>query len=583
MDQQQQQCQNCGQQFTIAPEDLVFYQKIKVPAPTFCPDCRLQRRFAWKNARSIYKRKCDLCGEDKIGVYSPDKPYKVYCASCWWSDKWDAMEYGQDYDPSKPFLDQFNELLHKVPLLNRFVYENTMVNSDYANMANDLKDCYLLFHAENSERCLYSEDISFTHDSLDTTYIAHSELCYQSFDIQKCSRVFFSKSCENCSNSYFLRDCVDCHNCFGSVNLRHKQYYIFNKPYTKETYEEELKKLGFDASSHRSIEEFKQKAREFQAQFPVKYIHARHNDNVSGEYIVNSKNVQYGFSVDGAEDCKFLCSVNVPKAKDSYDWTIYGGNGELMYEILQAGGNVYNNHFGWCIWLGARNNEYTILSGGDSSDCFGSIALRKKKYCILNKQYSQEDYEKLRAQIIASMDEKPYIDKKGRIYRYGEFFPAQFSPFGYNETGAQEEFPLDEQKATHEGYLWVDKEKSRGHYDITLKAEELPDTIHEILDDITQKIIACQQCQKPYRIIPQELEFYRTQTLPLPRKCVECRHLERLTLKNPFRLFDRTCQCPGNGTHEHGESPCVNTFQTSYTPERQDIVYCEACYLQEVA
>lgn len=98
------ECQNCRQQFVIQPEDTVFYQKIHVPQPTFCPDCRLQRRFTWKNARSIYKRRCDLCSEEKIGVYAPGKPYKVYCAGCWWSDKWEASEYGQDYDPSRPSL-----------------------------------------------------------------------------------------------------------------------------------------------------------------------------------------------------------------------------------------------------------------------------------------------------------------------------------------------------------------------------------------------------------------------------------------------------------------------------------------------
>lgn len=32
-------CQNCKTRFTIEPEDFVFYEKIGVPAPTFCPEC----------------------------------------------------------------------------------------------------------------------------------------------------------------------------------------------------------------------------------------------------------------------------------------------------------------------------------------------------------------------------------------------------------------------------------------------------------------------------------------------------------------------------------------------------------------
>ena len=63
------QCQNCHQKFNIEPEDFEFYKKISVPPPTFCPDCRLQRRLAFRNERKLYKRKCDLCGKDLIGMY----------------------------------------------------------------------------------------------------------------------------------------------------------------------------------------------------------------------------------------------------------------------------------------------------------------------------------------------------------------------------------------------------------------------------------------------------------------------------------------------------------------------------------
>ncbi|MBI3335284.1 MAG: hypothetical protein HY001_02190 [Candidatus Portnoybacteria bacterium] len=129
-------CQNCKVEFTIEPADFKFYEKIKVPPPTWCPECRLQRRLAWRNPRSIYKRTCDLCGEEKIGVYSPDKPFKVYCSPCWSSDKWDAMEYGRDYDFSRPLFEQYRDLLKAVPLMGLYVFESTMVNSEYTNMAN---------------------------------------------------------------------------------------------------------------------------------------------------------------------------------------------------------------------------------------------------------------------------------------------------------------------------------------------------------------------------------------------------------------------------------------------------------------
>ena len=48
----------------------------------------------------------------------------------------------------------------------------------------------------------------------------------------------------------------------------------------------------------------------------------------------------------------------------------------------------------------------------------------------------------IREEIKKQMTNIPFVDKKGRIYKYGEFFPVEFSPFGYNKTVAQEYFPL---------------------------------------------------------------------------------------------------------------------------------------------
>ena len=66
-----------------------------------------------------------------------------------------------------------------------------------------------------------------------------------------------------------------------------------------------------------------------------------------------------------------------------------------------------------------------------------------------------------REKIIAQMKEMPYIDKAGRKYFYGEFFPTELSPFPYNETIAQEYAPLTKNQAEESSYPWqevADKE-----------------------------------------------------------------------------------------------------------------------------
>jgi hypothetical protein len=59
---------------------------------------------------------------------------------------------------------------------------------------------------------------------------------------------------------------------------------------------------------------------------------------------------------------------------------------------------------------------------------FGCVSMRKPEYCILNKQYTKEEYEKLHTHIVEDMNKNPYISVDGHTYRYGEFFPPEFSP-----------------------------------------------------------------------------------------------------------------------------------------------------------
>jgi hypothetical protein len=149
-------CQNhrlggasCQKEFTIEEEDLNFYQKIKVPSPSFCPDCRLARKLSWRNENSLYRRTCDLCKKNIISMYKPDTAFPVYCNECFNSDKWDPAEYGVDYNFEKTFFEQFNLLQKNVP--RRSAYGAQNINSDYCNYTAHLKNCYLLFGSWFSE------------------------------------------------------------------------------------------------------------------------------------------------------------------------------------------------------------------------------------------------------------------------------------------------------------------------------------------------------------------------------------------------------------------------------------------------
>ena len=108
-------CQNCKKELIFKSEDEIFFSKFKILYPGFCHTCRLQRKLTWRNERTLYKRNCGLCNKVVISVFSSDKPFPVYCYSCYRGTGWDPLSYGQDVDFLKPFLEQFRELQQKVP------------------------------------------------------------------------------------------------------------------------------------------------------------------------------------------------------------------------------------------------------------------------------------------------------------------------------------------------------------------------------------------------------------------------------------------------------------------------------------
>jgi len=195
------------------------------------------------------------------------------------------------------------------------------------------------------------------------------------------------------------------------------------------------------------------------------------------------------------------------------------------------------------------------------------------------------------------MDEMPYSGKNGRIYKYGEYFPAELSLLAYNESVAQDFFPLSKDEIITRGFTY--KEPEKRIYSITRRKNDVSPHIKDVADSITQEVIGCAHegtcshlCTTAFRIIPEELQFYKRMNLPIPLLCPNCRHFERLARRGPLKLWHRKCQCAGqkseNGvyqntiTHQHGEGKCPNEFETSYAPERKEIVYCEQCYNSEV-
>ncbi len=593
---QNKKCQNCKQEFRIEPEDFNFYEKIQVPAPTWCPECRLIRRMLWRNEYIFYKRKCDAPGHEEmlISLYPPERKLKVYDQKYWWSDEWDGLAYAKGYDFSRPFLSQFQELLGVVPTPNLVNEYTTITRSDYSNWAGGVKDCYLITDADYVENSAYGSGVAKSKECIDCDTISDCELCYWGFNLRKCYRAIGCVNCHECTDAVFCKGCVGCNNCFGCISLRNKSYYFFNQPCTKEEYRKKFSE--FLNGSWEGFIEGRKKAEEFWIKHPLKNLRGTHNVNSTGDYIYHTKNTKCGFLVSDVEDSKFIALLHSPGTKDCYDYTDWGENSQQLYECMTVGGNVERVKFSQLVVHGCYDIQYSYFCI-NSSNLFGCAGLRNKQYCIQNKQYSKEEYDALLPKIKEHMDKMPYIDKNGRVYKYGEFFPPELSPFAYNESTAQEHFPLTEESAIEKGFSW--RKPDERNYQITLQPEDLPDNVRDAKEDILEQIIGCghkgecnHQCTTAFKIIPMELIFLQYMNLPLPRLCPRCRHYERLKQRNPFKMWHRKCQCLGtqseNGAykntfpHYHKDAPCDKEFETTYAPGGPEIVYCEQCYQAEV-
>ncbi len=414
---------------------------------------------------------------------------------------------------------------------------------------------------------------------MDIAFSEKVEFCYENFECARSNKLFFTRYSQDCIESSYLIDCRNCTNCFGCVGLVNRQYYIWNQPHTKKEYEEFIKNNQGSYAQH--LENLK-KLRALELTLPHRYARIYKSVNSDGDDLQEARNAHYSFSSRQAEDSKYLFFCR-NKSTDCYDCSFQGYGAELLYEIAHgfSGSNTafsYRN-------MHNRDAQYNEECQ-ECSDVFGCEGLRNKQYCILNKQYTKDEYEKLLPKIKKQMEEVPYSDKKGRTYKYGEFFPSELSPFAYNETIAQEYFPLTKEEALGQGFSWEDGEVR--NYKIEIKTEDIPDNIKNTTEEIVNKVIACEhaglckeQCTEAFKIVPEEFKFYKRMNLPLPRLCPNCRHYQRINKRNPLKLWNRGCMCGKTG-HFHNTEKCVVEFKTPYAPDRPEIVYCEKCYQQEV-
>ena len=557
------ECKQCDVEFEISDQDQAYLERVSpeyggkkflILQPLLCHDCRQQRRIAWRNERNLYKRKCSSSGKTIIAMYHEGHPFPVYDNDVWWGDSWDARDFGRDFDFDRSFFEQIKELHDEVPHFALAVATTTCENSDYANHAGYLKNCYLVYNTDYAERCMYSKGVNRCFDCLDCFKVYDSEACYEcmnSYNCKFCIYVWDSETTSDCQFSYNL---TGCRHCFLCANLQNQEYCFENEKLAPEEWEKRVKEYR----EKYSLGELKERFLKMKSNVVVKNINDQNTENCTGNYLVNCKNCEECYDCEYLENSKHCYDLKKGDGVSygNMDLAAFGVGVVDCYEGGTVGYNANHCLFGENVWE-SFDVHYSMMCVNNCKNCFGCVGLQKKEYCILNKQYSREEYEKLVPKIIEHMQ---------KMGEWGEFFPVKMSPFGYNETMAMEYYPMNKEKVVDIGWKWKEKDES----EYKSQTVEVSSDIEDVDESICDEILACKKTGRNFKIQEAELNFYKKWGIPIPEFCPDVRHLNRLQYRNPRKLWNRECEKCGKGV------------RTSYSLERSEHVYCEKCYLKEV-
>lgn len=508
-------CPLSWEEFAVFEKELEIRKKISptlwwktylLPDPTISPRERIRRKLLFRNNNYLYRNTCSYTWKPLISSYHQDAQTIVYHQDIWWSDKRDATNFWRPYDFSLSFTENFRRLQKDVPRYAVYNLKNT--DSDYMQYVTYSDQCYMISWGRYSKNCLYWSTIIESEYCVDCMYTHSCQSCYQCVDIHKCTNCFWCIWCENCSNSSYLTNCFGCTFCYWCADLQQASYCIYNKQYTKEEYLNKISTLIFDQTlvpdSHAWL-----KIREWQ--------------NCYGNLIYTSSNILNWFETWDSKDVYHtLTSVELENAidnlrcwKSSLVWE--SSNADYAYKVFTWKDNEH------C------KNCYYIDICYTSEYLFWCIWIRNKKYCIFNKEYPSQEYEQLMWRIINQMKE---------AWERGEFFDDSLSLFWYNESLAQDYYPMSKIWARNRWYKRLDKT-----YDPTIPANA---TVIErndysqyewdaLLKDerILRTVILCEETKRPYMIQAKEREFYLKHTLSPPSRHPEVRRKE-LVKKRPW-------------------------------------------------
>ncbi len=524
-------CEITGQAFTVPGREIDICRSFGFPPPSISPEERFRRLFAFRNHELFFWRVCSVTGQQIYSVYPPSCPFPVVSDSYWQSDEWEPFDYGEPFDLDRPFLDQLLDLWIEVP--RPALLSQLTTNTSSADHVRQIRDCLLLFDAEQVTRGFYSVSLRNCEDCGDCYRLLNCSFCFECIHCRSSRRLRWSEFCDHCENSAFLSHCTNCRNCLFCANLNGKEFHVWNKQVSSEEFERLSNEWNLTA--RQKVELAKEEFNDFLSQYPVPHIIAEPFENISGNYLYGCSNVRDSFE---CFTCHDLAHCHGLTNSDNCFDGVFGEKVEQSALFVAVGMNAKNVVNSIECWNNVENLAYCSYCE-DSRNLLGCVGLEGKEYCIFNVQYKKVEYEELRCEIVG------HLKARGV---WGRFLPSEFSAFPFNCSSANILMPLGEIPAKLLGYRWDETVETllpsqlaqTIEKDLASRFQDVPERLED-LDPIKDldKLYICEISGQPFRYIKYELDLYRSLGIAPPTRCFEQRHRERMNRLSPFKLTMR--------------------------------------------
>jgi len=549
-------CVITGEKWNMDEQEINWYRKFNVPPSKLSPMSRIKLMMGYFVVFDMWYNRHVETGAPLVSTTHPATGIRVLPDEEWFAK--DFISQAQDLSLERPFLDQLYELTRSVPQAASFNYVKPENSVAFISLGDQDSYFVLACRSKRSFFCGSSQEIE------DCAEIECSREVRESYHIVHSKRIFKSRfllECYDCLNCDFLFDCRNCEKCFGATNKRNKKYIWMNEQLSEAEWEKRFSAI--DLSSQSQLQTWKARFSELmQAESIWPENFNLNTENCTGEYILDSTNIKNGFYVtSGCRDLEYAVFPFDAPSHDGYLTIAPGGSSDTYYSIGTK--SCSKTKFDMSIQSRCQEMEY-CGSCSDCEYCFGCVGLRHKKFCILNKQYSEEEYWQTLDALKCAMLERG---------EYGEMPSAKFSTQHWSGCGlrvlfgaTKEEclqFGMQDFEARAEGAEGPEIDPSK-----LQSIDELPDRIENI-DEIVGKPFYDYVFKRRFAYVKPELELYKKLGV-FPPTFHYTHRMQNLFNQMNMPIYEPyTCaKCQKEVTV--GKNP-------NY-PDRR--IYCKSCYHQ---